>query len=112
MNQKVKGFVTLEQLGHNLAAVPGMSEIIEEERVALQAAEFIQEARTSANLSQAMLAKKLSVTQARISQMEKGEGPLGPSITILDRVARACGGTLRLYFYHNREHEARKREHA
>jgi transcriptional regulator with XRE-family HTH domain len=99
-----KGFVALEDLGRSLAAVPGMSELIEEERATLQAAKFVQKARKSANLTQTMLAKKLKVTQVRISQMEKGEGPLGSSITTLERVARACGGMLRLDFERAAEH--------
>jgi DNA-binding XRE family transcriptional regulator len=92
-----KGFVTLEDLGRDLAKIPKMSEIIEEERATLR----VEQARKSANLSQAGLAKKLGVTQARISQLEHGEAKNGLSIALLQRVARACGGALQLAFDKN-----------
>jgi DNA-binding XRE family transcriptional regulator len=91
-------FITFEQLGRDLAKVPGMSKIIEEERATLRAAEFVKQARKSAHLSQAGLAKKLDVTQVRISQLEHGEGKNGPTLALLQRVARACGGSLQLTF--------------
>jgi len=95
---KHKGFVTLDKVKRDLAKTPGMSELIDEERVNLRAAELVKEARKAAHLSQSALAEKINVTQARISQMESGEAPYGPSIALLERVARACGGTLHLSF--------------
>jgi DNA-binding XRE family transcriptional regulator len=62
----------------------------------LLAARFVEYSRKSARLSQKALAGALGVTQARVSQMEKGEGAYGLSITLLDRVAKVCGGHLRL----------------
>jgi DNA-binding XRE family transcriptional regulator len=93
-----KGYVTLEKLGRELAKIPGMSELIEEESANFRAAEFIRHSRMVAKLSQTALAEEIGVTQARVSQMEKGEAPYGPSLTLLARVAKACGGTLRLSF--------------
>src|SRR5260370_3390685 len=95
-------YVTLEKVGKGLAEIKGMPELvkeernalIEEERAALRTAEFIKYARTTAHLSQGDLANELGVTQARISQMEKGDGPYGASIAVLERVAKACGGRL------------------
>jgi DNA-binding XRE family transcriptional regulator len=99
---KRKDFVTLEKVGRGLAKIPGMPELIEEERAALRAAEFVEQTRKAAHLSQAALAKKIGVSQARISQMEKGEGRYGASVVLLDRVAKACGGFLHLSFEHRR----------
>lgn len=93
-----KDSVTLKTVERKLAKIPGMTELIEEERAALRAAQFVEQTRKAANLSQAQLAKKVGVTQARISQVESGEGPLGPSISLLERIAKACGGLLRLSF--------------
>jgi DNA-binding XRE family transcriptional regulator len=95
---KRNGYVTLEEFGRKLAKIPGMSELIEEESANLRAAEFVRHSRRVAHLSQANLAEQIGVTQARVSQMEKGEGPYGVSLAVLARVAKACGGTLRLSF--------------
>jgi ribosome-binding protein aMBF1 (putative translation factor) len=99
--KKRKG-LTLDQVRRELLAIEGTSELIEEERANLQAAELIRDARKAANLSQAALAAKLHVEQSRISQMESGRGKYGPSVVLLERVARACGGTLRLAFERSR----------
>jgi transcriptional regulator with XRE-family HTH domain len=63
-----------------------------------RAAHFVTEARKQAGFSQADLAEKIGVSQARVSTMEKGEGRYGLSIDLLERVATACGGALRLKF--------------
>jgi len=91
-------FESLDKLKSGLAKMPGVSELIEEERANLHAAELVREARKAAHLSQAALAEKIEVTQARISQMESGAGPYGLSVVLLERVARACGGSLQLSF--------------
>jgi DNA-binding XRE family transcriptional regulator len=96
--KKRKDFETLDKVKEGLDKIPGMSKLIAEERANLNAAEFVRQAREAADLSQAALAAKIDVSQSRISQMEKGRAPYGPSITLLERVARACGGTLHVSF--------------
>jgi DNA-binding XRE family transcriptional regulator len=91
-------FVSIEQLGRDLAKLPGMSMKIDEARAALIAAEFIKTTRKAAHLSQAELAKKVDVTQARISQMEQGESKSGPSLALLAKIAAALGGSLNISF--------------
>jgi ribosome-binding protein aMBF1 (putative translation factor) len=91
-------FEDLDKLESGLAKIPTASKLIEEERAGLHAAELIREARKAAHLSQADLAAKIEVTQARVSQMESGAGPYGLSVVLLERVARACGGVLNLSF--------------
>lgn len=93
-----KNVVTLEQLERDLSAIPGMPGAIEAERANLLAAQFVEYTRKAARLSQEALAERLGVTQARVSQMESGVGTYGLSITLLERVARVCGGYLRLSF--------------
>src|SRR5262249_12250839 len=90
--------VGLDKVGRSLAKIPGMPDIIEKEAANLQAALFVERARKEAQLSQAALAKKLRVSQARVSQMESGKGRYGLSISLLERVAAACGGVLELGF--------------
>jgi len=91
-------FMSIEQVEHKLEKIPGLSELIEDESAALHAAEFIGHTRKAAHLSQAKLAEKIGVSQARVSQMEKGIGRYGPSLGLLERIASACGGSLHLTF--------------
>jgi DNA-binding XRE family transcriptional regulator len=98
MTMNRKKFVSLDKVGQGLAKIEGMPELIEEETASLHAAHFVEQARKQAKLSQADLAEKIGVSQARVSQMEKGEGPYGLSISLLERVAAACGGVLQIKF--------------
>jgi transcriptional regulator with XRE-family HTH domain len=56
-----------------------------------EAARFIREMREAANLTQSALGKKLGITQARVSEMERGGTPEGVSYAAVRRVAQACG---------------------
>lgn len=93
-----KNLLTVEQAKQRLAEIPGYTDLLEQERAALRAAKFIENTRKSADISQSKLGELIGVSQARIAQMEKGEGRYGPSIDVLERIARACGGTLQLTF--------------
>ncbi len=88
-------YVPLEDFGRKLEKIPGMSRLIEEESANLRAAEFVRHSRKVARLSQADLAEQIGVTQVRVSQMEAGKVV---SLALLARVAKACGGSLRLSF--------------
>lgn len=54
-----------------------------------QCAVLLRHARKQAGLTQARLAKKCDVSQARISQMETGEEKIG--LTALVKIIDACG---------------------
>jgi len=58
---------------------------------ACEAAHFIKKLRGTAGLTQRQLAARLGISQPRVSAMEKGVGPEGPSYLMLQRVANACG---------------------
>lgn len=96
----------LSNLDSRLATIAGMPALIqeeydvliEEEKAAEQVATLIRQTRESAGLSQTELGRKVGVSQARISQMERGDATFGPSIGLLVRVAQACGCTLMLSF--------------
>ena len=88
--------LTLASVEEEIGKIHGMTELIEAEYAALRAAEFVKETRKAAHLSRAALAEKLGVSAARITEVEAGEGRYGPSIALLARIAKACGGTLQL----------------
>ncbi len=60
------------------------------------AAAFVREARQSAGKSQSELAKEVGTSQNHIWRLEQGTAKRGPTVELLARIARACGGKLRL----------------
>lgn len=58
---------------------------------AREGAHFVKKLRASAGLTQRQLAARLGISQPRVSAMERGAGPEGPSYVMLKRVAAACG---------------------
>ncbi|WP_339829814.1 helix-turn-helix transcriptional regulator [uncultured Parvibaculum sp.] len=61
---------------------------------AFRAAAIIRMMRKSRKLSQTELARRLGVSQARISEIESGIGAQGPSWDLMERIARACGSSI------------------
>ncbi len=69
--------------------------------VALQAAqtaraiayvgELVRRSRTARGLSQAALAQRTGMTQAHISELERGLGSHGPTVATLNRIMQALG---------------------
>jgi len=57
----------------------------------MRAGAIVRGMRRSAQLTQAQLARKLHVTQERVSEIELGQGPQGPTFELLERIAAACG---------------------
>ena len=61
----------------------------------LEGAALIRQMRAAADegagIGKSELARRLGVTPARVSALEKGEGRQGPTYALLKRVARACG---------------------
>jgi DNA-binding transcriptional regulator YiaG len=99
---KSDAFISLDELRRDLVKLPGMSVQIDEERAAIIAGEFIKQSRKAAHFSQAELAKKIQMTQARISQMEHAERKSsGPTLALLAKIAASCGGHLNLSFVKN-----------
>ena len=81
-----------------LLPTPALREAYEEASAALEAGRLVRTVRTEAGLSQKMLAARLSITQARVSAIESGEGRDGPSYGLLRRIAAACGTPLAAFF--------------
>ena len=68
---------------------PGFRKALEEERVNLQAAHAIREARERAGLTQTELARKVGTTQSVISRLEDADYS-GHTLKLLERIALAC----------------------
>jgi transcriptional regulator with XRE-family HTH domain len=81
--------ITVEELLRQSA--PGTREAFERASDALEAAALIRDMRLLAGLSQTELAARLGVSPPRVSVIEKGDGPQGPTYALLKRVARVCG---------------------
>ena len=61
-------------------------------RLAMELAETVFRARQTAGLTQAELARRMGTTQSAIAAIESGART--PTVELLDRLARACGGRL------------------
>lgn len=61
-----------------------------------EVASVLIEARTQAKLSQAALAKKMGTSQSTIARLESGAAK--PSLSTLERFAKATGMTMRVVF--------------
>lgn len=61
---------------------------------ALEAATLVRKIRSRADggegITQGALADRLGISQARVSTIEQGDGPAGPTFALLRRVANAC----------------------
>jgi ribosome-binding protein aMBF1 (putative translation factor) len=62
---------------------------------ALEASALVREMRQKADgghpIQQKELARRLKVSPARVSAIESGDGPAGPTFALLRRIAHACG---------------------
>jgi transcriptional regulator with XRE-family HTH domain len=74
-----------------LLPTPETRATFDEVGAALEAAQLVREFRKKAGLNQIDLAARLSISQARVSAIESGEGRDGPSYGLLKRIALACG---------------------
>jgi DNA-binding XRE family transcriptional regulator len=78
----------MERRTPELASARGLSS------AAMRAGDLVRAMRKEAGLSQSQLAKRLEVTQARISEIEAGIGAQGPTWDLMERLSAACGRTL------------------
>ena len=60
--------------------------------LAMELAETVFRAREAAGLTQTELARRMGTTQSAIAAIESGART--PTVELLDRLARACGGRL------------------
>jgi ribosome-binding protein aMBF1 (putative translation factor) len=70
-------------------------DVLEGGRLARRMREAADDGR---GISQQELARRLGISQARISAIERGTGSQGPTYELLKRIARACGVDLAVRF--------------
>jgi transcriptional regulator with XRE-family HTH domain len=69
---------------------PGIEQEIGVSSAAMRAGRQVRQMRLAKGLTQAQLAAALGWDQVRISNIERGEGTLGPTFDVLQRIAAAC----------------------
>jgi transcriptional regulator with XRE-family HTH domain len=69
---------------------PGIEKEIGVSSAAARAGRHVREMRLAKGLTQAQLAAALGWDQVRISNIERGEGTLGPTFDVLQKIATAC----------------------
>lgn len=77
---------------------PEIRMLYEEERARTYLAMAVKQARLHAKLTQDALAKKAGTSQSVIARIESGTDTRMPSMPLLSRIARACGGVLEIGF--------------
>ena len=70
---------------------PETAAALEQADLVAEAAQYLRQMREHAKLTQEALGDRLGVTQARISELERGNSPEGMSYALLRRAAKACG---------------------
>ncbi|MEW6325201.1 MAG: helix-turn-helix transcriptional regulator [Nitrospirota bacterium] len=78
----------VEILKRRAAKDPKLRELYEEEKINLQAALAVRQAREAAGLTQGQLAEKIGTTQSVISRLEDAEYE-GHTLKMLERIAEA-----------------------
>ena len=79
--------------------------LFDEEYQKLIISEKIAKLRKESHLTQKDLAKRIHTTKSAISRYESG-GYRGYSITILFKIARACGADLKVNFVPKKKHKS------
>jgi ribosome-binding protein aMBF1 (putative translation factor) len=81
-----KGANAVEILKRRAAKDQKLQELYEEEKINLQAASAIRQAREAAGLTQGQLAEKIGTTQSVISRLEDADYE-GHTLKMLERIA-------------------------
>ena len=82
----------------DLLASQELVQAFDDASAAIEAGHLVRTVRKKAGLSQITLAKRLAISQARVSAIETGVGTEGPTYGLLRRVASACGTSLPIMF--------------
>jgi transcriptional regulator with XRE-family HTH domain len=88
--------LSLRTLKRRWLKEPGFKEGYDAPAAEFAVASLLIEARTRAKLSQAELAKKMGTSQSTIARLESGSAR--PSLSTLERFAKATGMKMRVVF--------------
>lgn len=88
--------ISLQKLKQKWLKEPGFKQGYDALAPEFAVASVLIEARTRAKLSQAELAKKMATSQSTIARLESGAAK--PSLTTLEKFAKATGMTMRVVF--------------
>lgn len=88
--------ISLETLKRKWLKEPGFKEGYDALAPEFAVATLLIDARTRAKLSQAELAKKMGTSQSTIARLESGSAK--PSLSTLERFAKATGMRMRVVF--------------
>jgi transcriptional regulator with XRE-family HTH domain len=88
--------ISLRTLKERWLKEPGFKEGYDALAAEFAVASLLIEARTRAKLSQAQLAKKMGTSQSTIARLESGSAK--PSLSTLERFAKATGMKMRVVF--------------
>ena len=80
----------LEDLRERGLRAPGFAEGYAARDAIMQAGQMVRAMRKDAGLTQTQLAERAGMSQAEISRLETGLGRHGPSVEVLNRLAKAC----------------------
>lgn len=93
----MKALTLTDYINHKLKTDPEFAKYYAREQIINDVAEMIINARKTAKVSQARLAKKIGTTQSVISRLESGKTRFIPSLDTLARIASALKMKLQLH---------------
>lgn len=70
---------------------PEVKRVAEDAEIAATAGELVRRLRTTKAVTQSDLARRTGITQAHISELERGLGPNGPTVVTLARIVSELG---------------------
>ena len=98
MKKKHAPYKSANPFFENMLKDPEIRVFYEEEKAKTEIAMAVQASRFRAHLTQQELAKKIGTSQSVIARIESGKDSRTPTLSLLARIAAACGGAFQLKF--------------
>jgi ribosome-binding protein aMBF1 (putative translation factor) len=92
------GIHSMKPLVDELLKDPEVRLLFEQEKAKTQIAQVVYAARKRAHLTQSQLAKKIGTQQSAIARLESSQDDRLATMTILSKIAKACGGVFEFGF--------------
>jgi len=90
-SEAVRGYSTKFDLDRLIGDEPEMRQAADSAAAAVRAGELVRRVRTQHKMSQTELAQRAGMTQAHISELERGVGANGPTVVTLARIMHELG---------------------